>query len=353
MTIDDIIRRERSHWMTGAGPSADIVLSSRIRLARNLADVPFPPRLSADDARTVVSRVRQAIPQLERRLKRRFHLIELRGLSQLDRQVLVEKHLISPLLAKSGGGAVVLSEDEAISIMLNEEDHLRIQCLQPGLQLEAGWQVADAVDGVLSNELELAFNDRRGFLTTCPSNLGTGMRVSVMMHLPGLVLANQAPRVLGSLPKIGVVVRGMYGEGSEARGNLFQISNQVTLGQAEDAIVENLSAIARQLVDRERSVRERLYRELKTQLEDRACRAYGILTNARLITSDEALRLLSDLRLGIDLQIVSHVSPLVFSDLMVATRPGFLQRVNGAPLGPEERDQRRAALIRERLQQTP
>src|SRR5690606_556007 len=240
--------------------------------------------------------------------------------------------------------------DETVSIMVNEEDHLRIQVLMPGLQLEEAWRLADAADDALSRVLNFAYSDDQGYLTTCPTNLGTGMRVSVMMHLPGLVLSDQAGRLLGTLPKLGAVVRGMYGEGSEAKGNLFQISNQVTLGQTERDLTENLSSIARQLVERERSARERLYREMRGQLEDRVCRAYGILTNARLISSDEALRLLSDLRLGVDLNILPHVSPQVFSDLVVATRVGFLQKAAARQLAPEERDQRRATLIRQRLQ---
>ncbi|HEX6988998.1 MAG TPA: protein arginine kinase [Bacillota bacterium] len=336
--------------MNGDGPSADIVLSSRVRLARNLADTAFPPRLDPGAAAAVAARVRAAVPALSEALKRRFEFVELRGLSRLDRQVLVEKHLISPLLAKNDAAAVVLSRDETVSIMVNEEDHLRIQVLLPGLQLEEAWAQADAVDDALGRTLKFAFSDSRGFLTTCPTNLGTGMRVSVMMHLPGLVLSQQAGRLLGTLPKLGAVVRGMYGEGSEAKGNLFQISNQVTLGRNERELTENLGSIARQLVDRERSAREWLYREMRGQLEDRVCRAYGILTNARLISSDEALRLLSDLRLGIDLNILPHVSPQVFSDLVVATRVGFLQKVAARTLAPEERDQRRAALIRQRLQ---
>ena len=350
MSLEDLLKRERSGWMSGEGPSADIVLSSRVRLARNLAATTFPPRLAAAAAADVIRRVRAAVPVLNDALNRRFELFELREMSRLDRQVLVEKHLISPLLAKNDAAAVILSTDEVVSIMVNEEDHLRIQVLMPGLQLEEAWRLADAVDNALSRVLEYAYSETQGFLTTCPTNLGTGMRVSVMVHLPGLVLSEQAGRLLGTLPKLGAVVRGMYGEGSDAKGNLFQVSNQVTLGQTERELTENLSSIARQLVERERSAREWLYREMKEQLEDRVCRAYGILTNARLISSAEALKLLSDLRLGIDLNILPHVPPQVFSDLVVATRVGFLQKAAGRPLAPQERDQRRAALIRQRLQ---
>ncbi|HEY8449101.1 MAG TPA: protein arginine kinase [Bacillota bacterium] len=336
--------------MEASGPSADIVLSSRVRLARNLRDFPFPPRLDAEGSREVVAAVAAALTALNRSRERHFELYRLADISALDRQVLVEKHLISPLLAKNEGGAVILSDDEAVSIMVNEEDHLRIQCLVPGLQLERAWEIADAVDNVLNEVLPFAFSERQGFLTTCPTNLGTGMRASVMMHLPGLVLSEQAGRVLDALAKVGVVVRGIYGEGTQAKGNLFQVSNQVTLGQTEQEIVENLQSVARQLIERERSAREMLYRQWRDHLEDRVCRAYGILMNARVITSEEALKLLSDMRLGIDQKILPHVSPQVFNDLIVATRSGFLQKLAGQELSPAERDRRRAALIRQRLQ---
>lgn len=349
--LQEILKRERSKWMEAAGPSGDIVLSSRIRLARNLRDFPFPSRLGADGATAVINEARQVVPKLNEGSNRHYELYRLSELNALDRQVLVEKHLISPLLAKNEHGAIILSSDEAVSIMINEEDHIRIQCLMPGLQLDGAWELADNVDNTMGQVSEYAYSDRRGFLTTCPTNLGTGLRASVMMHLPGLVHSQQLGRVLSALSKVGVVVRGLYGEGTQAQGNIFQVSNQVTLGQTEADIIENLTSVARQLIERERSAREWLVRQWKDHLEDRVCRAYGILTNARVITSEEALRLLSDLRLGIDQKIIPHVSPQVFNDLIVATRAGFLQKIAGQQLSAAQRDRRRATLIRQRLEQ--
>lgn len=350
MTLDDILKRERSKWMEASGPAADIAISSRVRLARNLRQFPFPTRATSEQLREAARLLATAVPALSKALDRALHVVHLDQVSALDRQVLVEKHLISPALAKRDVGAVILSEDEAVSVMINEEDHVRIQCLMPGLQLEEAWKLADRIDDVLQEQFEFAYDVERGFLTTCPTNVGTGMRVSVMLHLPGLVLSDQISALFGTLAKVGVVARGLYGEGSQAQGNLFQISNQVTLGRSEQEMIEGVQSIAQQLIQRERSARERLYKQHKLRLEDRASRAYGLLTTARVMSSSEALQLLSDLRLGIDLSIIPHVSPQVFNDLIVAARPGFLQKVAGGTLTPEERDERRAALIRQRLQ---
>lgn len=341
---------ERALWLSGPAPSSDIVLSTRVRLARNLRAYLFPPQMEPSDAQRVVEEVERAVPALARADGAGYRLVHLDRLSPLDRQVLVEKHLISPQHARGAPGtAVVLREDEVVSIMVNEEDHVRIQCLLPGFQVERAWELADRIDDVLQESLEFAYDERLGFLTCCPTNVGTGLRASVMMHLPGLMLTGQAGRVFGGLGKVGVVVRGLYGEGTEAKGNIFQVSNQITLGPSERDIVDNLITIARQLMERERSVRERLYREQKEQLEDRVWRAYGLLTHARVMSSDEAIRLLSDVKLGIDLNILPHVRPEVFTELLVATRPAMLQKLAGETLDARQRDLRRAALIRQRL----
>lgn len=341
----------RVRWLEGPAPSGDIVLSTRIRLARNLRGYPFPPQLEPKRAGQVVAEVERAVDALPRD-GAGYRVLRLDRVGALDRQVLVEKHLISPQHARGvEGTAVVLREDEVVSVMVNEEDHVRVQCLLPGLQLERAWELADRVDDALQGLLDFAYDERRGFLTTCPTNVGTGLRASVMMHLPGLVMTGQAGRVFNGLSKVGVVVRGLYGEGSEAKGGIFQISNQITLGPSERDIVENLLAVSRQLLERERSARERLYREQKEQLEDRVCRAYGVLTHARIVSSDEAVRLLSDVQLGIDLNILPHLAPEAFTELLVATRPAMLQKLAGEALDPRQRDLRRAALIRQRLAQ--
>jgi protein arginine kinase len=335
-------------WMTAPGPASDVVLSSRVRLARNLVGEPFPPRADLAAAGRVSERAAAAIRAMPRELGS-FRFLRMADLSSLDRQVLVEEHLISPLLALQAAGALALRQDEAVAIMINEEDHLRIQCLYPGLQPVAAWRLADQVDDALERSLEYAFSEEWGYLAASPANVGTGMRASLMMHLPGLVLSGQAAALFANLQKVGVVVRGLYGEGSAAVGNLFQVSNQVSLGLSEEEIAHNLEALGRQIADRERSARERLYAERRAQIEDRAARAYGLLTSARLMASAEAAALLSDLRLGIDLHVLPQLDPLLFNELMVTTRPAFVQRWAPGADDPGKRDEVRATLIRQRL----
>lgn len=335
--------------MDGGGPAADIVLSSRVRLARNLAGHAFPHRASSDTAARVLGTVAENWRVLQGG-QRTYAFLPMADVEPLDRLLLAERHLISPQLhGQSEHAGVIVSDDQAVSIMVNEEDHLRIQVLLPGLSLEKGWQLAAGVDDQLSERLDFAFDEQYGYLTACPTNVGTGLRASVMMHLPGLVMTGLAGRVLGSLNKVGVTVRGLFGEGSDARGHLFQVSNQITLGQSEEEILQNLTTVGQQIVQRERSARERLYRDHKERIEDEVCRAYGLLTHARLISSEEAIKLLSKVRLGIDLQVLPHVQPDVFNELLISTRPAHLQRLAGATLQPEQRDRRRAALLRSSL----
>lgn len=337
-------------WMTGGGPAADIALSTRLRLARNLAGEPFPPRQDGTAASRVLQRVGAAVAALPQD-HGAYRIVRMADLEGPDRQTLVEQHLISPLLALRATGAVALRADESVSIMINEEDHLRIQALLPGLQCAEALRVADAVDDALNASLEYAFSEEWGYLAASPANVGTGLRASVMMHLPGLVLAGQAAPLFSNLAQMGVVVRGLHGEGSAAVGNLFQISNQVSLGLAEEEIATSLQAIGRQVVDRERSAREWLFANRRTQIEDRVARAYGLLTNARLVPSAEAAALLSDLRLGIDLHVLPHLDPSLFNELLVRTRPAFLQAAAGDQDHPAVRDALRATLIRQRIAQ--
>ncbi len=337
-------------WMTGGGPAGDIALSTRLRLARNLAGEPFPPRQDGAAASRVLQRVRTALAALPE-AHGGYRIVRMAELDGPGRQTLVEQHLISPLLALRAAGAVALRLDQSVSIMINEEDHLRIQALLPGLQCADAWRVADGVDDALNASLEYAFSEELGYLAASPANVGTGLRASVMMHLPGLVLASQAAPLFANLAQMGVVVRGLHGEGSAAVGNLFQISNQVSLGLAEEEIAGSLQAIGRQVVDRERSAREWLFANRRTQIEDRVARAYGLLTNARLMPSAEAAALLSDLRLGIDLHVLPHLDPALFNELLVRTRPAFLQAEAGAVDHPAVRDALRATLIRQRVTQ--
>lgn len=351
MALKQIVNEAHSRWMDGQGAESDIVISSRIRVARNLTNLPFPHLLTGEQAQAVLSAVQAAIAK--RPLKEKIGVLELTRMSELtpvERQILVEKHLISPdLLEDYQKKAVVLRADEVISIMINEEDHLRIQCLLPGLQLKEAWELVDRLDDELEATLDYAFDERLGYLTACPTNVGTGMRASVMLHLPGLVLVKQIKSVLATIAKLGLTVRGLYGEGTEASGNLFQVSNQVTLGQAEEDIITNLISVTRQLISQERSAREALRREGREQLEDRVGRAYGLLKHSRLMTSEEAMRLLSDLRLGIDLGFIKNIPPNLVNELIVLTRPAFLIKAAGRDLTPFERDVYRPQLIRKKL----
>ncbi|WP_284642758.1 protein arginine kinase [Paenibacillus silviterrae] len=342
-----------SEWMKGDGPDSDIVISSRIRIARNLQTYPFPMLATNQQSLEVLNRVSPILDNEDLKTISNFTLLPLSELNELERKVLVEKHLISPALAnESRNGAVILSDNESVSIMVNEEDHLRIQCLCPGFQIKEAWDLANQIDDLFEAELDYAFDEKKGFLTSCPTNVGTGIRASVMLHLPALVLTQQINRILTAITQVGLAVRGLYGEGSEALGNLFQISNQITLGQSEEEIIDNLYGVVRQIIEHERAARQKLTYETKPKILDRVSRSYGILSYAAIMDSKEAAQRLSDVRLGIDLGFIKNVSPHVLNELLVMTQPGFLQKAAGEKLTPEERDIRRAQLIREKLAQT-
>lgn len=352
MIIQSIVNRPCSKWLEGIGPDSDIVISSRVRLARNLEDVPFPHKMMESQAEEMLANVAQVLADKEiRQDLGNIEVAALNELSALDRQILVEKHLISPIHAENTarGRGLGVRDDEAISIMINEEDHLRIQCLISGLQVREAWELANLVDDKLESKLNFAFDKKYGYLTSCPTNVGTGMRASVMLHLPALVIINQAQRVLATLSQIGLAVRGLYGEGTEATGNFFQISNQITLGPQEEEIVYNLTAVTSQIVEQEKFARQQLLQKSRIQLEDRICRSMGVLTHARIITSEEALSHLSDVRLGIDLGIIKNTDLQKLNELIVLTRPGYLQKISGKEMSASIRDVKRASIIRKKL----
>ena len=347
-TMEQVLSRPVGPWQRVDGPADDVAISSRARLARNLADVPFPPRMGDAEAQALLARVRQTGERLPVALGS-FSFEALADVAPLDRDVLVEKHLCSPQLAGDGRGALLLRSDEQLSAMVLEEDHLRLQALFPGLQPEAAWGLASQLDDALEADLTWAFSDRLGYLSTCPTNLGTAMRVSVMLHLPALCWSGRIAGLLAGLGKVGLVARGLYGEGSAAAGDLFQISNQTSLGQSEEDLVAHLAAAAREIVNRERSAREALWNEARVALEDRVCRAYGILANARVLSSAEALRLLSEVRFGSLLQVLPPLPAHRWTQLLVLSQPGFLQRRQGAS-APAQRDVVRATVLRQQLQ---
>jgi protein arginine kinase len=335
-------------WAQGSGPDSDVVVSSRVRLARNLAGHRFPTRQSPEEATEVVHLVERAVAILEGP----WDYYRLGPLAPVDRRVLVEKHLISPMLAKEAEhAALALSEDEAYSVMVNEEDHLRIQVLRPGRSLEDSLRQADDIDDRLEADLSYAFDPALGYLMASPANLGTAMRVSAMVHLPVLAMTGRLGPVLAAIQKVGYTVRGLYGEGSEASGNLFQVSNLRSLGPSEGEIVAQFDQVLRQLIQAERESREELWRRSREHLADRVGRAYGILTGAHLLTTAEAVRLLSDLRLGVALGLVP-VSYGQVHALWVVVRGAFLSRTAGRELAPHERDLLRAQMVREWLRKT-
>lgn len=350
MSLNNILDQPLTSWMKDPGPDNDIVLSSRIRLARNIGVIPFPNRATEEQLNQVVETVRNSVGDLTKETGTAFMFLDLDKISPLERFVLVEKHLISPVHAQEAKyRGLMIGADGVVSIMVNEEDHLRAQVILPGLQLEEAWKTANSVDDILEAKMDFAFSERQGYLTSCPTNVGSGLRASVMLHLPSLVITNQIGRVLSAISQLGLAVRGLYGEGSEAIGNIYQISNQMTLGFAEREIVENLQSVASQIVEQERLAREYLLKNNNEQLADRVFRAYGILSYARIVSSQEAMRLLSDVRLGVDLGIIQEIDPKIFNELLVKTRPNFLQKIAHRDLDAMGRDMMRAEIIRQTI----
>lgn len=351
MTIERFLNNSATSWMAGEGEHSDIVMSTRIRLARNLTGYRFPLSFTENEALQVDQAVSSVLLDAEAELESTFSYIDIKEVSTLNRQVLVEKHLISPKLANSEiVGSVLLSNDESVSVMINEEDHIRIQCIYPGLQFHEAWRQADKIDDILEKQLPYAFDEQFGYLTSCPTNTGTGLRASVMMHLPALTMTNQMNRIVTAITRLGMVVRGIYGEGSEALGNIYQMSNQTTLGKSEEDILTDLQSVTEQIIKKEREARAALIHTRPNVLEDRLYRSLGVLTYARLLTTEEAGRCLSDVRLGIDLGLIKGVKVAILNECMMFMQPGFLQKYAGITLQLEERDVFRAKLFRERLQ---
>lgn len=337
-------------WLKETGPQSDIVISSRVRMARNIEGIPFPHNLNETLAKEVVEKVYNGILVGNIGLKDEFRLIAMKDLEEIDRLNYVEKHLISPDLAQNTiRGNMLINTKETISIMINEEDHIRIQCLLPGLQLDEALEVADKIDDLLEEKINYAFDEELGYLTACPTNLGTGIRASVMLHLPALSLTGYIQAVLRAAGQIGLAVRGIYGEGTEFLGNLYQISNQVTLGATEREIIRNLHDVTMQITEKERAARKNLLDTKKIELEDRVFRSFGILKNARKITGNEAMQLISDVKLGVSLSLIEGLEMEKINSLIAMIQPGFLQKHYETSLNTIDRDIKRAELIRNTL----
>lgn len=347
MKFDDIVRRQGS-WLS-AGLGEGPIISSRIRLARNLEEYSFPGWASEEEKCAIWDQTLQIFESMDLP----FVGVGMGETSALDKEILFERHLISQELAmKESGCGVFVSPDECLSVMVNEEDHIRIQSMQPGLNLVAAWKDADRLDDQLESMLTYAFSPKLGYLTSCPSNVGTGMRASVMLHLPGLVLMQEMEPVINGISKIGLAVRGMWGEGTEAAGNMFQVSNQITLGRREDEIIAHLEQIVCELIEHEKNARLRLMNDRAPTVEDHVARAFGILSNARMMDSGEALNLLSTLRLGLDLGIVDQFSQREIDMLFIAIQPAHLQKVHNQDLDPDDRDVVRAEMLRDFMEKS-
>ncbi len=330
------------------GPHNRIVLSSRVRLARNLKGMPFPGWAKKPERIKALELIRPAVESLPQMAGAYSQTMDT--LTALEKNVLVERHLISrEHAAKSTGSGLVLTHDETLCVMINEEDHLRMQALRPGLQLKQAWTAIDQVDSRLERKLEYAFSPELGYLTACPTNLGTGIRVSAMLHLPGLVLAEHINQIIQAVNKLGLAVRGLYGEGTEALGNVFQVSNQKTLGDAESTIVERLNKVLLQIMEHEGNARDMLMEKKPKMIYNHIGRAYGILANAHSISSKETMNLLSLMRLGVDLGLLPDLERWAVDELFIVTQPAHLQRQFSDKLGAEERDVLRADMLRDRL----
>ena len=349
MTVENFIDEAIRPWMREAGPENDTVLSTRIRLARNLTKEKFPIIAEEKDLDNLGLKIKNKYNKRTFKDYKNLEYISMSDLSHVEKRVLVEKHLISPYLAKTHSTGVLISENEKVSVMINEEDHIRIQIYFSGFQINEALEASFAFDDWLEEDLDYAFDEEKGYLTSCPTNTGTGMRASVMIHLPGLVLTKRIKRMLPAINQLGFVVRGIYGEGTEATGNIFQISNQITLGKSEKDIIDDLRMIVIQLIKQEREARTRLLKQSKVTLEDRIYRSFGILRYSRVMESKEAATRISDVKLGIDLGIIEGLSHSILNELITLTQPGFLQHYAGKILAVEERDKLRAKLIRERL----
>lgn len=336
-------------WMTGEAEGSGVVLTSRVRLARNLRHEPFPGWATKERRVQVLERVKPEVESLPE-MKDGFSQ-ELDGLSSLQKQVLVERHLISREQAARGeGSAAIVNRKQALSLMINEEDHLRMQAIRPGLALSEAYDLVSQIDVQLEGNLEFAFDHELGYLSACPTNLGTGMRASAMLHLPGLVLSDQIGQVLQAVGKLQLAVRGFFGEGTESLGNLFQISNQSTLGESEDTIIRRLERVIEQVASHERNARLKLIEDDPEMVFDRVGRAYGNLRHAYIIASKEALNLLSLLRLGAELGFFPNQTVQTCDSLLMEIQPAHLQLHAGKKLTPEQRDSIRSEIIRTRLQ---
>jgi protein arginine kinase len=334
--------------LKATGPNSDIVISSRIRLARNLNNFPFPHWANKKQGEQTLKAIEEAIAKVD--YLKAATTFKLADLDSVDKQFLVERHLMSLEHAqKTDNKAIAIDDEEVVALMINEEDHIRMQVMQSGFNLFEAWNIINRIDDGLAGDLPFAFLPEWGYLTACPTNTGTGMRGSVMLHLPALVMTRQIDRVLAAISKLSFTTRGLYGEGTQATGNFFQISNQVSLGHSEDEIIENINSLIRQIIEQENQAREIMLSKNRPLVEDRVNRSLGILKSAHIISSQETSELLSMVRLGCDLGVIKDIDRRRVNELFIITQPAHLQKIENKKLSSEERDLKRAELIRNRL----
>ena len=335
-------------WFEKSGREGDVVISSRIRLARNLQKIPFPIRMNEQQKRQVREQIVQAAKQSTNETLRSLTYIDMEQVDKVEAVSMVENHLVSPdFISNTKGRGLLLSKDNSVAIMINEEDHLRIQVMKEGMDLSAVYQLADRLDSALNDALHFAFDPELGYLTQCPTNLGTGMRASLMLHLPSLQQNGMIKRISEHLSKLGLTLRGTYGEGTEPVGALYQLSNQVTLGLSEKEAIENLERIVMQLVEEERNTRKTLMENIRRQ--DAAARSLGVLKSAKVLSTEEFMKLLSNVRQGVAAGVIQGIAFETLNKLMIQTQPATMMTVQGKQLSSQERDILRASMVAECL----
>ncbi|KGM93897.1 protein arginine kinase [Clostridium botulinum] len=337
------------NWINAKNENSDIVLSSRIRLARNLKKVPFPNKLTVDDAKDIVNKVEEAFYEFPYS-KEEFQSIYLWENQKALNEVYLEKHLISKGLIKHAkASAFIVDKSETTSIMINEEDHLRLQTITGGLGFKEAFEYINKIDDFLEGKLDYAFDEKLGYITSCPTNIGTGLRASVMIHLPILTLNKEIVRILNGITQVGMTIRGLYGEGSRAYGNLYQISNQITLGRTEDQILNNLEGIVNQVIEQEHLAREMMLNKHKYELEDKIFRSLGVLKAATILTTREVLGLISNVRLGVEMGIVKDIDKSILNNLLVNIQPSTIEYLAEKELVDIEERAKRAKIVKEAL----
>lgn len=333
-----------NNWLDDEGAEQDIVISSRVRLARNIEGMKLPQQIDEECGRKIVEMVRESVPDDE------YKLYDIRDLSDIEKSLFVENHIISPdLLKKPDISSFLLREDERITIMINEEDHIRVQALFSGLNLDKSFETCNEVDDLIEKSLNYSFDEKFGYITSCPTNIGTGMRASVMVHLPCLVKTGSINGILQAVTQLGLAVRGLYGEGSGSLGNIFQISNQITLGEREEEILSKIKGIVTQIIGREKQSRKLLLNTKRIEIEDQVYRSLGILQNSRILSSKEAMNLLSDVRMGASMGILEDVSINSLNNLIIDIQPANINKETNEELSVRERDIKRADILREKL----